>query len=184
MNHDHRRPRSARAVFATRAVVGIVALVVVITAIVTVLVLQRNREGADPSVSEGTASATLVTSPYDLTEMPAGAGPDRVKDALLVSVFVPNESGTLTSYGMRADLPGAQALVKAVREAERVDPDVAAEELGSKAPESRLTFVLPSRQTLTFALYLDQGMIARDAEVWRPEGDLRGLIQAATTRPE
>ena len=163
---------------------GAVILVVVVAATVTVLLLDRDRDGERRSTSDAAASGTLVTSPYDLIELPADTELDRVKDAVLVSVFVPNERGALTSYGMRADLPDAQALVNAVRDAEQVDPDVAAAELGSKAAASRLTFVFPSRETLTFALYLDQGLIARDTAVWRPDGDLRALIRAATTGPE
>jgi hypothetical protein len=183
-DHPDQGASSARAVTPRWVVAGAVIILVVVAATVTVLLLDRDREGERRSASDAVASGTLVTSPYDLIELPANAKLDRVDKAVLVSVFVPNESGALTSYGMRADLPDAQALMNAVKDADEVDPDVAAAELGSKAAESRLTFVFPSRETLTFALYLDQGLIARDTTVWRPDGDLRALIQAATTGPE
>lgn len=180
---QQRRLTSTRVVPLRWRVLGAVILVVAIAATVTVLLLERGREEGQGPLFQTTASDTLVTSPYDLSELPPDTDLERVEEAALVSVFVPDENGTLTSYGMRADLSAARALIMAVRDAEEIDPDVAAAQLSGKAPESRLTFVFPSRETLTFALYLDQGLIARDTGVWRPKGDLQTLVRAATAGP-
>ena len=101
-----------------------------------------------------------------------------------MSIYVPNESGTLTSYGVSSDLPATQALSEAIRKADEVGADEAAATLGAKAADSTITFVLPSRDTLTFALYLEQGMIARGSQVWRPDGDLKALVEAAIAGPQ
>jgi len=180
---QQRRVTSTRVVPAKWKVLGAVILIVVIAVAVTVLLLERGREDRQGPASQTTESGTLVTSPYDLSELPPDTDLDRVEEAALVSVFVPDENGTLTSYGMRAELSVARALMMAVRDAEEVDTDAAAAQLGGEVAESRLTFVLPSRETLTFALYLDQGLIARDGGVWRPKGDLQALVRAATAGP-
>ncbi len=182
-NHPDRRVPSTR-MLPLRWTVAIVAvLVVVIAAIVTVLLLDRDPGGSQGPGSDAVVSNTLITSPYDLTELPAGTDLDRVEEAALVSVFVPNESGILTSYGMRTTLPDAQALVDAVKNAEKVDLAGTPAESGDEPIEARLTFVLPSRKTLTFDLHLDQGLIARESRVWRPADDLKTLIQAAIAGP-
>lgn len=162
-----------------------VAVVVAIAAIVVVaLLVDRSRDQERRAAADAAASGTVVTSPYDLLELPGNVDLSRVKDAAFVSISVPDESGTLTSYGMSIDLPDVQVLVRAVTKAERLDSEVATAELAGATPEGTLTFVLPTRETLTFALYLEPGLIARDTGVWRPDADLKTLVQTAIAGPE
>jgi hypothetical protein len=162
------------------------ALVVIMAAIVVAVVLvDRSQDRADREAAQAaTATTSGVASPYDLVELPVEAGLDSIEDAAFVSIYLPNEDGTLTSYGISADLPATQALSEAIRKADDVGDDEAAAALGAKAADSTITFVLPSRDTLTFALYLEQGMIARGSQVWRPDGDLKALVEAAVAKPQ
>lgn len=162
------------------------ALVVIMAAIVVAVVLiDRSQDRADREAAQAaTATTSGVASPYDLTELPAEADLDSIEDAAFVSLYLPNDDGTLTSYGVSSELPATQELGEAIRKADEVGADEAAATLGAKAADSTITFVLPSRDTLTFALYLEQGMIARGSQVWRPDGDLRALVQAAVAVPQ
>lgn len=161
------------------------ALIVVMAVVVAAILLAgRGDDEADRAPTDvTTADAFEVASPYDLIELSAEAGLDFIEDAAFVSIFLPNDTGTLTSYGISSDLPATKALTEAILESDEVGDDEAAEALGAKAADSTITFVLPTRETLTFALYLDQGMIARGAQVWRPEGDLKALVEAAVAGP-
>ena len=47
-----------------------------------------------------------------------------------------------------------------------------------------MTFVLASRQTLTFTLDLDQGLVSRQGQTWLPQGDLKTLVEAAIKSPQ
>ncbi len=183
VNRKAQRNPSSRAASTKWTAVAIAVLVVTVAAIVTGLVLHRGQDEDNAPIYNGAGSGALVTSPYDLVELPADTDLKTVGDAVLVSVFVPNESGILTSYGMRTTLPDAQALVDAVKNAEKVDLAGTPAESGDEPIEARLTFVLPSRKTLTFDLHLDQGLIARESRVWRPADDLKTLIQAAIAGP-
>ena len=133
-------------------------------------------------------STTGVTSTISLN-CPRNR-PQTIADAAFLSISLLNESGILTSYGVSVNLPAAQDLIDAITTSDEVDPSDAVSTLGSEAtqpdgpPQPTLTFVLPTRETLTFALYVEQGMIAREAEFWRPRGDLAALIAAATAPPE
>jgi hypothetical protein len=163
---------------------AVILLVVMAAIVVTVLLVDYSRDNADRAAAEAATATTGVASPYDLTELPVATDLDVIEGAAFVSIYVPNDSGTLTSYGISSDLPAAQALTDAVRNAEEMGADAAASALGSKAAGATMTFVLPTRETVTFALYLEQGMIARGAQVWRPDGDLRALVEAAIAGPE
>ena len=168
-----------------------VAGVVVIVVVVLLTVLLTGREDADSGLAsdQGDAGETLVTSPYDFFELPAGSEPRDVENASYVSILLASESGQLTSYGLGSEMPEAQALRDAVHEAEETDEEV----LSSLATEPRatsdgeavlrstLTFVFPDRTTLTFDLFVDQGLIARDGRIWQVEGDLALLVEAAAT---
>jgi hypothetical protein len=165
--------------------VVVIALIIVMAAIVaTVLLIDRSRDDDRRAAADAATSTTGITSPYDLAELPLDADLDVVEKAAFVSIFVPNDSGTLTSYGVSADLPAARSLIEAIKGADKVDPDGALSELGGKAAESSLTFVLPTRETVSFALYLEQGVVARGADVWQPDGDVKALIDAAIAGPE
>lgn len=162
------------------------ALIVIMAVIVAAILLagrgddEAGRQTTDPM----DAGASGAASPYDLVELPMETGLDSIEDAAFVSIFLPNDAGTLTSYGVSSELPAAQALSEAVRKSDEVDEDEAAAALGAKAADSTITFVFPSRETLTFALYLDQGMIGRGAQVWRPDGDLKALVETAIAGPQ
>jgi hypothetical protein len=130
-----------------------------------------------------------VTSPYDFFELPAGAEPQDVEDASYVSILLVGEGAQLTSYGLSSDMPEAQALRDAVHEAEEADKEVLsslttapqAASGGQAGLDSTLTFVFPDRTTLTFDLFVEQGLIARDDRVWQVEGNLVLLVEAAAT---
>jgi len=176
----------ARSVAMKWVFVTAAALIVVMAVVVAAILLAgRGDDEADRASKDGaTAGASEVASPYDLVELPAETQLHLIEDAAFVSVFLPNDAGTLTSYGISSDLPATKALSEAILESDEIGNDDAAEALGAKAAGSTITFVLPSRETLTFALYLDQGMIARGAQVWRPEGDLKALVEAAVAGPQ
>lgn len=165
--------------------VTVLCLLVIMAIVIVVLVLDNR---ADDKTRRAEAAATVSTtgavSPYDLTELPIGADRGVVDDAAFVSIFTPDETGRLTSYGISSGLPIAKRLIEAVKKADEVDPDDAATALGGRAAESTITFVLPNRETITFALYLDQGMIARGVEVWKPDGDFVTLVDTAVSGPE
>lgn len=163
-------------------VIGLLVIMAVV--IVALVVSDRNDDEARRAEAAAATSTTGAASPYDLHELPVGADRGAVEEAAFVSIFTPDATGKLTSYGISSDLPVAKDLIEAVKEADEVEPDVVASELGSKAAESTITFVLPTRDTMTFALYMDQGMIARGAQVWRPDGDFAGLVQTAISGPE
>ena len=156
--------------------------------VATVLLVDRSHDNARRAAAIAATSTSGVTSPYDLTELPAGTDLDVVEKAAFVSIFVPNGSGTFTSYGVHSDLPAAQALTKAIQDADEVGADSGASVTGTTTADatatSTITFVLPTRETLTFTLDLEQGLVARGGQVWRPKGDLKALVEAATVNPQ
>lgn len=174
----------------------VIDLIVAIT--VVAIVLDRERDEARRAAAIAATSTTGVTSPYDFTELPDETDLDVIEEASFVSILVPDESGDLTSYGVSMELPAAQALSDAVRNAEEADTEIAATTTGpiptgtgATAPghatestaDATVTFVLPNRETLTFVMDLDQGFIARAGRVWRIDGDLEALVEAATAGP-
>lgn len=167
--------------WAITAGLGLIVLLAVI--VVIVLVVDRGKEEAVEAPGGGGTDPTAATSPYDLVELPVDVGIDRIEDAAFVSLFLSDETGAITSYGISLDLPATQALTQAIRDADEVSDYDAATALGAKAADSTITFVLPTRETLTFALYLQEGMIARGAAVWQPDGDLKALVEAAIAGP-
>jgi hypothetical protein len=165
-----------------RWMVIIATIVIVLIAAVTVvaILVDRDRDKARRAAAIAATSTTGVTSPYDLTELPADADLDVVEDAAFVSILVPSAEGRPTGYGVSANLPAAQALMASVRDADEVD----AEAPGSAGDAGTLAFVLPTRETLTFTLDLEHGLVSRGGHTWRPDGDLKALIESATTTPE
>jgi hypothetical protein len=159
---------------------------IVLLAVVVVVVVLVGRDGGNSKDAETADqdAVTLVTSPYDLVEMPADVDLDAVSKAAFVSVYVPNNDGQLTSYGVSSDLPAAKALTEAVKKADELDQAEADAATGMVAAKSTITFVLPSRETITFSLYVQQGIIAREGHAWRPDGDLASLVDAAIKSPQ
>ena len=181
-------------------------LIIAITAVA--IVLDRERDEARRAAAVAATSTTGVSSPYDFTELPDEVDLDVIEDASFLSILVPNETGELTSYGVSMDLPAAKALADAVRDADEVDAETAATVAGTASTGddrtgtgtagtdptgagvagagvagAALTFVLPGRETLTFLMDLEQGLIAREGRAWQVDGDLRALVQAATASP-
>jgi uncharacterized protein YpmB len=165
----------------------VAALIIVIAIIaVTLVLVDRSHDQARRAAQVSATSTPTVTSPYDLTELPAATDLGKVKDAAFVSIFVPNKEGKLTSYGVTSELPAARALSQAIQGAKEVTPDVAATlsgATGTAGAISTVTFVFEGRETLTFTLDLDHGLIGRQGKVWRPEGDLKALVAAAVAGP-
>lgn len=162
------------------AIIG--GLVVVLAVVVVVVALAaRNGAGPDEAMAAGQDSATAVTSPYDLVEVGDDIDLDRISDTAFVSICLADENGRLTSYGVSSDLPAAQELIEAIRGAKEAGEVSAGE---SAAGESTLTFVLTSRETITFGLVVEQGLIVRGGQSWRPAGDLAALVTAAIKTPQ
>lgn len=174
-------------------IIGALVTALLVAAAVVAVVLDRNRDAERRDALSAATSTAGATSPYDLTEMPPATGIEVIAGASFVSIFVPNQAGTPTSYGVSADVPAARALIDAILDAEEVDlADVTAP--AGSAPETSagpaggsfsptVTFVLPTRETLAFLLDLDQGVISRGERAWRPAGDLRALVAAALAGP-
>ena len=166
-------------------------LIVVVVVVVVVVLVTRDDKQAGVDTGDGTAG-TIVTSPFDMIEVPGDVSLDLLSKASFVSILVPNESGTLTSYGVSSELAAAQALIGAVSHADEVDEQLAAAVTASTVPlegggtggTATITFVFASRETITFALSLDQGLVARAGKAWRPKGDLQALVQAAIKSPQ
>jgi hypothetical protein len=153
--------------------------------VATVVLVDQNSEDARRAAAIAATSTTGASSPYDLTELPAETDLDAIVDASFLSLLVPNDEGELTSYGINAKLPGAQALAKAIMDAEEVNMTITTTTTGSAGTVSgsSIVFVFPSRATLTFSVDLGQGLVARGGKAWRPKGDLKALIKAATSAP-
>jgi hypothetical protein len=158
---------------------------IVVLVIVVVVVVLTGRGGSDTNLAskDNDVSGASVGSPYDLVEMRADTDFNALSKAAFLSIYVPDDAGNLTSYGVSSDLPAAQALTEAVQNGEAVDSAEAQAALDGDTT-STLTFVLPSRETVTFALYLEQGMIQREGRTWRPAGDLATLVQSAIKSPQ
>ncbi|MFH0915634.1 MAG: hypothetical protein V1912_04215 [bacterium] len=155
--------------------------VVTLGLIVAVVVAEQRQESGRRAAEVAATSTTGVTSPYDLTELPADSDLNLIEEASFASITVPVENDKLTSYGVGSGRPAMQALTEAIRDAEEIGEEAAS--LPPTDTDSTITFVLPSRQTLTFNIDLETGLIARGSRVWRPQGDLAALVGAATTGP-
>ena len=167
------------------AVVAVASVVIALLLVTLTLLFLRSREDSGPEAGASSAAASEADLfPYDFTESPPMQDRQAVASASFVSISLPDEAGHLTSYGLSARLPAAQDLIAALLAAQPVDTPSQPSSTGAQGPDGpTLTFVLPDRQTLTFSLDLDGGTISRGGQSWRPPGDLRQLIEAATTRP-
>jgi len=171
-------------------IIAVLVIDLVIAITVVAILLDRERDEARRAAAIAATSTTGVTSPYDFVELPADIDLDVVEEASFVSILIPNEGGELTSYGVSTGLAAAQVLSEAVRDAEEVDAETAATMVGSggtggagSPARATITFVLPTREILTFVADLDRGLIARGDKAWRIDGDLRALVEAATASP-
>ncbi|NLV72680.1 MAG: hypothetical protein GXY46_08805 [Actinobacteria bacterium] len=176
-----------------RGAVVAIALLLIIVVLVMVVLLDRDSAKQDRAAAYAASSTTGFTSPYDLTELPTDIDLDTIREAAFLSISLPSETGELTSYGVSADVPAAQDLIDALMSAQELDADNV-HSLGASSgssPESSnngavapsLVFVLPTRETVTFAVDLQQGLATRGSKAWRPDRDLKTLVDAATVRP-
>lgn len=158
-----------------------------VVAAVVILIVLAGRPGAgDDSTTGSTAgSGVVVTSPYDFSELPTDEGPAAAAKADYVSILLVEGQDQLTSYGLKNTIPAAQALIQAVVKANEVDdPATTVTTEGSVSGQSEilnssLTFRFEDMSTLTFDLYPNDGLIARDGRAWKVQGDLDALIEDA-----
>jgi hypothetical protein len=163
-----------------------IAVVVMAVILVSLLLVDRHRDSERRAAATEAAAATEVTSPYDFSELPADSGLNDIEGASFVSVLLADEAGQLTGYKISSDQPAAQVLTEAIRGADELDAAALATTTADSggasdtgdATVSNITYVFPDRSTLTFDLYLDQGLIARGDQAWRPDGDLQALVEA------
>jgi hypothetical protein len=156
-----------------RLLIAAGALVVVLAVVIPIVVTQTRDEGVR-SQGNSADGARSVSSPYDMTEVPATADLKIIKDSKFVSLAIKGASGKLTSYGLDSSLSSVKALETAVMDAKEVDATVA-------AGGSTITFVYSNRQTVTFNLDVDRGLVSRGGKTWRTQGDLKALVTSATT---
>jgi hypothetical protein len=167
---------------------GVVVVVAVVVAIILAVVLRHGNANNTSGSDNGTGDATEVTSPYDLHELSADTGPGDVSKASLVSISLPSGDGTSKYYGLSSGTEPANALIEAVAKAKEVEAgDLATtttQQGGSSTRASTgatLTFLFPDRTTLSFDMYVQQGIIARGGRFWRVDGELSALVEAAVT---
>ena len=163
-----------------KSILVILIAVLIAAAILFVIAHEQSRKNAQRAAADDATSTTTVTSPYDMTEVSGKLAFNILDSTTFISILVPNDEGKLTSYMADASGSAAKALIQAVRGSSEVKPAPAAG--GSTA--STLTFVLPSRQIVTFTLDLSAGLLYRQGQAWQPKGDLKTLVQAATTAPK
>jgi hypothetical protein len=177
-------------------VTAVVVAALIIAIAVVAIVLDRERDEARRAAATAATSTTGISSPYDFVELPDDEDLDAVEAASLVSILVADEDGKLTSYGVSTGLPAARALSDAVRDAQEVDAETVSEMSGpgstsaegaggdaDSTASATITFVLPSREILTFLADLDTGLLARGDSAWQIDGDLRALVEAAISSP-
>lgn len=182
---DQRQSFLERRVPVKWVLTGMACLVVVMAAIVLTVFLVDRRDDARRAAEAGAMSSAEFSSPYDFSELPAEVDLDRISDAAFVSIFVESETGEPTSYGMSSQLPDVRALMEAVRDADETTAETpataAAASEGGAATVSTptITFVFANRDTLTFVIDMEQGLLLRGERAFAPEGDLRSLMEAA-----
>jgi hypothetical protein len=163
-----------------KSILMITIAVVVAAAILFVIANTQTRNNARRAAEEAASSTTSVTSPYDMAEVSGEVDLDILDSSTFVSILIPNADGEPTSYMADANGTAAKALIQAVRAAVEMKSPPAPSPSGA----STLTFVLPSRQTITYTLDVAAGLLYRQDRAWRPKGDLEALVTAATTAPQ
>jgi hypothetical protein len=174
-----------RVVMTRKSILVIVVAVVVAAAVLAVIATYQSRERDRQAAESAATSSTDVTSPYDVTEVTGELDLDILEDATFLSILAPNAEGEFISYMADADGDAAKALIDAVRKAPEVklDNSEGSTTTAASAVTSTLTFMLPSRQIVTFTLDLDAGILTRQGQAWRPRADLEALVETATTAP-
>lgn len=150
----------------TIAIGGVALLLVVLAGGVLLL----RGDGPAPATTTAAPAAPAVASPYDLTEAADELDRSTLAQAKFASLLLETPDGA-TSYMVAAGNEPFAALADAVAGA------VAVEEPAPDTVES-LTFVMPDRVTVTFALDAAGGLIARGDTVWRMQADVEPLVRA------
>jgi len=166
-------PKQSRAARQLRLLVLLGVLLVVVAVILVVVAVVGRDDSTVTTQTTQTDDVTLVTSPYDLHELPEGTKPSEVKNATLVSISRPNDTGGTDYYSLSSDTDAAKAIIDAVSKAESVEAAQA------EPTETTLTFLFDDRSTLLFEVYLEADIVGRAGEYWLADGDLSALIDAA-----
>lgn len=142
--------------------------------------------GGDKAAGAGSTTSTkrhTTSSQKSLVEAQAKTDLQTIKNVSFVSILLVDASGSMTSYGVSTKLQAAQKLIEAIRSAKRVDGKSTSSVVSGQKAHPSITFVLSSRQTVTFTMDLTSGLISRSGETWRPEGDLKSLVTTAIKKP-
>ncbi len=173
----------------TRKSILITALAVILAAAVLFVVASLQRKAdSDRAAQRTAASATNRAQPTNSQKSrETRLGPpreDRIRQHPRAE-----RGGDNHQYMLNAAERRLRALIDAVGDAKPLKPDdpaaASATTTGSApeaAPElaSTITFVLSSRQTVTFELDLPGGLLYREGRAFRPDGDVVALVEAAT----
>ncbi len=154
-----------------RSAIGIGGVAVLAVVLVLGYLLLRGGGDTVPTTTTS-AGAPAVTSPYDLTEAGDDFDVRGVGEAKFASLLLETPDG-VTSYMVAAEQEPFAELARAVAEATPVD-------VPAPTTAESLTFVMPDRVTVTFALDRANSLIAREGAVWRISEDLDSLVSAVT----
>lgn len=181
------------------------AFLILALALLVVLVTRGDEAPVDPTATTG-PPVPVVTSPYDFTEADEQADFKGFADAKFISLTL-ETAGGVKSYLLAHDSAGFATLTSALATArETVVPapppgqttlpeppggttntggtektGQATGEPGGEEIGPSLTVVMPDRTTYTFALDLQGDVLVRGGRAWRLTGDLKTLVERATT---
>lgn len=157
-----------------RLTVGVMALAVLLA--VGAAVGLRGSGG--PTQTTTTTGRAVVTSPYDFTEAAPDVDLSVLPEAKFASLTLQTATG-VKSYLIAATNPAFPPLARAVASASKSTEDTVNGGTAGEASGATLTFVMPDRTTVTFALDLEHGSLRRQGVTLKPAGDLAALVNAA-----
>jgi hypothetical protein len=174
---------------------ALVALIVALAGVAIALAISGDEGSPQHGVTEQ-ATTTAPTFPYDFVEAPEEVTVETLENAKFASLTLVTPDG-LESYLLAADSEAFVSLTEALAGANEGPHEVTPEDMapgeaaGSTTPSgsdalipgvtvSTLTYVMDDRSTYTLVLDLEDGILFRGDQEWRPQADLGGLIQAAT----
>ena len=149
--------------------------------------------GGPTQTTTTTTERAAVTSPYDFTEAAPDVDLSVVPEAKFASLTLQTATG-VKSYLIAVDNPAFPPLARAVAGASKSTEEVGGGAKGAGASDAgatgdeatrgeasgaTLTFVMPDRTTVTFALDLEHGLLRRKGVTLKPAGDLAALVDAA-----
>lgn len=173
----------------TRRSVLITAIAVLLAAGILFFIASQQRKADYDRLAQSSATSSAeFGSSRELSELTGELDLEALEDSAFVSILAPAPDGRPTSYMVTAERVEGQALIDAVRDSKRLKADdplasgattTTASAEPSDALSSTVTFVLVSRQTITFVMDLETGLLYRDGRAFRPDGDLAGLVKSA-----